>query len=79
MNRILLLEDDPGLTEGLSYALSKTGFSPILPEACRRPVLFYFPYILTTFCCWMSRCPTEPVLASAARYGAEEIRRPSSS
>lgn len=26
MNRILLLEDDPGLTEGLSYALSKNGF-----------------------------------------------------
>ena len=28
MNRILLLEDDPGLTEGLSYALSKNGFFP---------------------------------------------------
>lgn len=43
MNRILLLEDDPGLTEGLSYALSKNGFSPDIAGSTGEARSLLFP------------------------------------
>ena len=43
MNRILLLEDDPGLTEGLSYALSKNGFFPDIAGSVQEARSLLFP------------------------------------
>lgn len=43
MNRILLLEDDPGLTEGLSYTLSKNGFFPDIAGSVQEARSLLFP------------------------------------
>ena len=43
MNRILLLEDDPDLTEGLSYALSKNGFFPDIAGSVQEARSLLFP------------------------------------
>ena len=43
MNRILLLEDDPGLTEGLSYALSKNGFFADIAGSVQEARSLLFP------------------------------------
>ena len=43
MNRILLLEDAPGLTEGLSYALSKNGFFPDIAGNVQEARSLLFP------------------------------------
>ena len=43
MNRILLLEDDPGLTEGLSNTLSKNGFFPDIAGSVQEARSLLFP------------------------------------
>ncbi|MFR6330270.1 MAG: hypothetical protein ACLUOI_16535 [Eisenbergiella sp.] len=38
--KILLVEDDGSLIDGLEYSLKKDGFWSILPETCRNSCIF---------------------------------------
>ena len=56
MNHILLLEDDGGLIDGLTYALPKMGFLWMLPVRLQRPTPCS-NHSPMTCCCWMFLCP----------------------
>ena len=68
MDKILLLEDDVSLIDGLTYSLQRQGYEIDVLRSLRR--LRFCPTSASMFCCfWMSLCRTERGLKPANGSG----------
>ncbi len=73
MIRILLLEDDASLIDGLEYALRKNGFDVETVRTVRGAMTCLRPMI----CCFsMSPCPTAQALRSVRSCGQTAASSP---
>lgn len=73
-NRILLLEDDVSLIDGLQYSLKKNGFDVDFVRSVQE-TLTYLSEIENTICSsLMSHCQTEQVLRYVKKYEKTEVR-----
>lgn len=74
MQKILYVEDDLSLIDGLQYTLENSGYAVDNAKTVKE-ALSLFRKIVMICCYWMSLCRTAQDLISAKRYGAVQRSR----
>lgn len=74
MQKILYVEDDLSLIDGLQYTLESSGYAVDNARTVKE-ALSLFGTTITICCYWMLLCRMAQDLTSAKRYGAVQLSR----